>query len=187
MKLTKSSLVIFLTLLVTAPFTYATVEKSAATGLPPDPTLTEDIDGPAMDDHSATVGIIEKETAPTGGTTAPTPAMTVKNVETLMDDPEGYSNKHVSVRGEVRRQVDSRVFILEGGGIINDKIAVLTRSDLPPRLHAGQEVRVKGLVRAVPYDTIKSEANWPIPAAKESELQKYKAFLIADEIAIVQR
>jgi hypothetical protein len=47
-----------------------------------------------------------------------------ENVEDLLDNVAEYDGRRVQVSGEVEKIIDTRSFILEGGGIFNDEIIV---------------------------------------------------------------
>lgn len=87
-------------------------------------------DGPMMDDVTLKKSktLDEYEMSPTGMTaeTAIKPStapMVVKDVETLLDHYNQYQGKRVSVVGEVKNTAKDS-FVLESGGIFNDKIEV---------------------------------------------------------------
>jgi hypothetical protein len=104
-----------------------------------------------------------------------------EDVEELLDDVEQYDGRRIQVSGEVEEKIDDHSFILESGGFFNDEIPVL----MPEKSMAIKEdsdVTVTGVVRTDDIDEIGREYGWNVSPEIKADLEKVKAFLIAEKI-----
>lgn len=53
----------------------------------------------------------------------------IEDVESLLDNKAQYDGLRVSVSGQITKQLDSKSFILESGGVLNDEVLVMTTKD----------------------------------------------------------
>jgi len=108
------------------------------------------------------------------------------DVEELNDELARYAGQRVSVEGEVEEWLDPRSFVLEGGGLFNDEIAVVIPPNAqgldPQRLREDADIVVSGTVRATPLIELQRELSWDLDPQLEVELQGVKYFLVADRI-----
>jgi hypothetical protein len=105
-----------------------------------------------------------------------------ENVEDLLDNVAEYDGRRVQVSGEVEKIIDTRSFILEGGGIFNDEIIVF----IPEKgmiVTEDSDVTVTGVVRTVGFVEIEREYGWDLDPQVKTELEKVKVYLIAENIA----
>lgn len=119
----------------------------------------------------------------------PKGAIELDDVESLNDDLPRYRGKRVVVTGEVEDKVDSKSMVIESGGIFNDELLVvagpmLKESDLA-RFQENHEVKVSGTVRMMTAEQAKKEYGWNPTASAAERIKGRKAFLVADQIALV--
>lgn len=111
----------------------------------------------------------------------------LNDVETLMDNPTKYDNQKISIKGEVKDQIDSQSFVLESGGIFDDEVVVLMSPQMKEaKAKTPKEdsaVTVTGTVRMVPIVEIRRELSWDLDPQMEAELQGAKVFVVADKVA----
>jgi len=117
--------------------------------------------------------------------------MKFKNVETLNDNIRDHVNQRVQVTGEVDDILSSRTIILESGGILNDKIAVIASPELEDRFGAlveDADVMVTGTVIMRPttdsrfLNQSNDIENIGVPVQYEAE----RYFIVADEVTLVE-
>jgi hypothetical protein len=117
----------------------------------------------------------------------------VNNVEELLDNVARYDGKKVQVCGKIE-EIEAHTFILESGGIFNDEIIVVMPKGKEIALQfinsdgglalieEDSNVIVTGTVRTVGAVEIEREYGLDLDPEIEIELERVKAFLIADRI-----
>jgi len=115
----------------------------------------------------------------------------VKDVETLNDDLSKYSGQVVRVSGKVEDKIDSRSIVLESGGIFNDEIVVISGPKVKGTnigtLKEDAKVVVTGTVVMKTVTDFQKEYNWTMTPEMAGEFTDTRAFLVADEIAMVRK
>lgn len=109
----------------------------------------------------------------------------VKDVETLLDEKDKLANQKVSVKGEVEDKIDSKSFVLEGGGIVSDQIVVLMSPQAREKaknIKENEKLTVVGTVKAVPLVKIREDFSWDLDPKLEVELEDENVFLVAEDI-----
>lgn len=114
----------------------------------------------------------------------------VKDVETLNDDLRKYNGKRIRVEGNVDHKIDSRAFLLESGGLFNDKIVVLTSPKVKNldvnALDDDKNIRVTGTLVTKSLATLRKDYSWDLTENRIRELRNAKTYLVADEISPVE-
>ncbi len=116
---------------------------------------------------------------------APAASSEVMDVETLRDDIEQHVGQSVTVRGEVSDSLDGSAFTLEGGGVVNDEIAVImpgAGQGAAAGFAENSTVTVSGTVRQVAVIELERELGWDLNPQIEAELEDVRYFIIADEV-----
>jgi hypothetical protein len=107
-----------------------------------------------------TVENSEDLSSPTGGITDTAPPVltpvVVKDVETLLDNPQRYEGQRVSVKGKVAKAEDDKSFFLKSGGLFNNRILVEHHpgSNEGISVEKRDEVLVTGTVRLDDQDAV---------------------------------
>lgn len=122
-------------------------------------------------------------------TTPKTVEQTAPTVEDVSDEPAQYYGERLTVTGEVDEVYGPRGFVLEGsGGIFDDEIPVLTRSDVRVGgvpLEDDDEVIVTGTVRRFVVTDIEREVGWDLDQEIEVAMRD-KPVLVAESIRRVE-
>ena len=112
--------------------------------------------------------------------------MKVEDVEELLDDYEDFIGKKVSVPGEVEYRIDSRTFVLESGGLINDEIVVFLpkgfADDQSTMIVDDADLTVKGTIITYNVVEVEREMDWDWTPEIEAELENVVVVLKAEEI-----
>ncbi len=117
-------------------------------------------------------------------------AIDVKDVETLNDDLSKYANKKIKVSGEVKDKIDSKSMVIESGGIFNDEIVVIAGPNLKGSIASYKEdadLKITGTLKAANLVDVRREYSWDLDPQVEAELQQTTAFLVADEISMIEK
>ena len=110
-------------------------------------------------------------------------------IEAVNKNPEKFENTTVEVKGQLDEKKGEHAFVLDGPGIWNDELVVITRKslkDISSDLKEGKgvEVKVKGEVKRVSLAEISEEYDIDFSSETKKDLSKKNLFLLADDIQI---
>lgn len=117
-------------------------------------------------------------------------AIEVKDVEALNDNLPRYKDKKVTVSGEVQKLVDSKTMVLESGGIFDDEVVVLMgpqmKEETLSKFSEDKEVKVTGTLKMLTPAQAEKQYGWTPPARVTERVKNQRAFIVADQIALME-
>lgn len=73
-----------------------------------------------------------------------TPSETEAELARIVDNPESYMNQQVTVTGEVNTVYTDRAFLIDGPGLINDTLLVVSRTAFDQEVLEDRKVQMDG-------------------------------------------